>query len=69
MKEDPDWCHGQKCINARIVTKLFADNLQLLDIDAIDSHDGYLQGQNHTQDRKRYKKDIQSLLYRWINRQ
>jgi|GEM_PF-3824090 len=62
MKQDPYRRHGQKCIDTRIAGEIFSYSLQLAYTDAIDSHDSYLEGQNHTQYRKRNKEDIKSFI-------
>jgi len=43
--------------------------LQLLETNTINSHDSYLERQNHAQDSKRDEKDIKSLICCRISRQ
>ena len=69
MEKNPHRRHGQKCINARIIGKFFSYDLQLLETNTINSHDSYLERQNHAQDSKRDEKDIKSLICCRISRQ
>ena len=69
MKKNPHRCHGQESINTRIIGELFSYDLQLLETDAIDSHDSYLECQNHTQYGKRNKKHIESFVHSGVGRQ